>query len=199
METTGIGDHSMENEERFEPVAKQRPGDQVLRRRREPKRRLRVAPNIPAAFKFVKVIVTQTPFLPMFSALIVLWLLVSAGFYFAEHSANPEHVSSYGQALWWTMAAIETMGTPYKPVTTAGEVIGGIWAIFGVMLFWGMIVASVTVYFTRRREGTVKQIISTVTYNLEQLENLSSQELEVLKETTDRIIDAELIKHKEQS
>jgi hypothetical protein len=45
----------------------------------------------------------------------------------------------------------------------------------------------------------VKQIISTVTYNMEQLENLSSQELEVLKDTTVRLIDIELIKHKEQS
>jgi len=198
METNRTRDHSTENEKRFEPVAKQRPGNQVLRRRREPQRRLRMAPNIPGVLKFLKVIVTQTPFLPMFTALIVLWLLVSAGYYFAEHNANPVHVSSYGQALWWTMAAIETMGTPYKPVTTAGEVIGGIWAIFGVMLFWGMIIASVTTYFARRREGTVKQIISTVTYNLEQLENLSSQELEVLKETTDRLIDAELIKHKER-
>lgn len=188
----------MGKEKRFETVSTQRPGDEVLRRRREAKRRLRMAPNIPGVFKFVKVIVTQTPFLPMFSALFVLWLLVSAGFYFAEHNANPE-ISSYGQALWWTMAAVETMGTPYKPVTTAGEVIGGIWAIFGVMLFWGMIIASVTTYFARRREGTVKQIISTVTYNMEQLENLSSQELEVLKDTAIRLIDTELIKHKEQS
>jgi len=123
-------------------------------------------------------------------------LLFSAAFYFAEHTANPD-VSSYGQALWWTMAAVETMGTPFKPITTAGELIGGIWAMFGVMLFWGTIVASVTVYFARRKEGTFKQIVSTVEYNLERLDDLSLEELELLKETTDRLIDVQIKKREE--
>jgi len=86
------------------------------------------------------------------------------------------------------MAAVETMGTPFKPITTAGELIGGIWAMFGVMLFWGTIVASVTVYFARRKEGTLKQIVSTVEYNLERLDDLSLEELELLKETTEKQI-----------
>jgi voltage-gated potassium channel len=189
----------MENKKAFEKLSKTRPGHEVLRRKMEPRQRLRIAPNIPGVFKFFKVIFTETPFLPMFTTLTVLWLIFSAAFYFAEHNANPENVSSYGQALWWCMATIETMGTPYKPITTAGEVIGGIWAIFGVLLFWGMIIASVTTYFAKRKEGTVKQIIATVTYNLEQLDKLSSEELEVLKETTSRLIDIELTKHKEGS
>jgi voltage-gated potassium channel len=187
----------MGEEKPFEKVSKTRPGHEVLRRIREPKRRLRIAPNVPAGIKFVRIIITQTPFVPMLSILTVLWLLFSAAFYLAEHNANPEHVSSYGQALWWTMAAIETMGTPYKPITTAGELIGGIWAILGVMLFWGMIVASVTVYFARRKEGTVKQIVSTVEYNLERLDDLSVEELELLKETTDRLIDVQIKKREE--
>ena len=187
----------MGEEKPFEKVSKTRPGHEVLRKRRTPKRRLRIAPNLPAGAKFIRIIITQTPFVPIFSILIVLWLLFSAAFYFAEHNANPEHVSSYGQALWWTMAAIETMGTPYKPITTAGELIGGIWAILGVMLFWGMIVASVTVYFARRKEGTVKQIVSTVEYNLERLDDLSVEELELLKETTDRLIDVQIKKREE--
>ena len=185
----------MGEEKPFEPVSKTRPGDQVLRRKREPRRRLRIAPNVPGFVRFLKVIIYQTPFVPMITLLVILWLLFSAGFYFAEHGVN-EHVTSYGQALWWGMAAIETMGTPYKPLTTAGEVIGGIWAIFGVMLFWGTIIASVTVYFARRREGTVKQIISTVEYNLERLDDLSLEELEILKETTDGLIDAQIGRRK---
>ena len=132
----------------------------------------------------------------MLSILTVLWLLFSAAFYFAEHTANPD-VSSYGQALWWTMAAVETMGSPYPPITLAGQVIGGIWAMFGVMLFWGTIVASVTVYFARRKEGTLKQIVSTVEYNLERLDDLSLEELELLKETTDRLIDVQIKKREE--
>ena len=182
----------MGEEKPFEPVSRIRPGDQVLRRRREPRRRLRIAPNVPGFVRFLRVIIYQTPFVPMFTLLTVLWLLFSAGFYFAEHNANPEHVYSYGQALWWSLAAVETMGTPFKPLTTAGHIIGGIWAILGVMLFWGTIIASITVYFARRREGTVKQIISTVEYNLERLDDLSLEELEVLKDTADRLIDVRI-------
>ena len=186
----------MGDEKPFEKVSKTRPGHEVLRKRREPKRRLRIAPNVPSGIKFLRIIITQTPFVPMLSILTVLWLLFSAAFYFAEHTANPD-VSSYGQALWWTMAAVETMGTPFKPITTAGELIGGIWAMFGVMLFWGTIVASVTVYFARRKEGTLKQIVSTVEYNLERLDDLSLEELELLKETTDRLIDVHIKKREE--
>lgn len=186
----------MAEEKPFEPVFKTRPGDQVLRRKREPRRRLRIAPNVPGFVRFLRVIIYQTPFLPMITLLTVLWLLFSAGFYFAEHNANPEHVYSYGQALWWGLAAVETMGTPFKPVTSAGHIIGGVWAIIGTMLFWGTIIASITVYFARRRESTVKQIISTVEYNLEQLEKLSLEELELLKETTDGLIDAQISRRK---
>jgi voltage-gated potassium channel len=186
----------MGDEKPFEKVSKTRPGHEVLRRKRQPRRRLRIAPNVPAGMKFLRIIITQTPFVPMLSILTVLWLLFSAAFYFAEHTANPD-VSSYGQALWWTMAAVETMGTPFKPITTAGELIGGIWAMFGVMLFWGTIVASVTVYFARRKEGTLKQIVSTVEYNLERLDDLSLEELELLKETTDRLIDVQIKKREE--
>ena len=186
----------MGEEKPFEKVSKTRPGHEVLRRKRQPRRRLRIAPNVPAGMKFLRIIITQTPFVPMLSILTVLWLLFSAAFYFAEHTANPD-VSSYGQALWWTMAAVETMGTPFKPITTAGELIGGIWAMFGVMLFWGTIVASVTVYFARRKEGTLKQIVSTVEYNLERLDDLSLEELELLKETTDRLIDVQIKKREE--
>ena len=186
----------MGDEKPFEPVSRTRPGDEVLRRRREPKRRLRIAPNVPGVVRFLRVIVTQTPFVPMILLTNALWLLFSAGFYLAEHNANPEHVYSYGQALWWGLASVETMGTPYKPITMAGQVIGGIWAILGVMLFWGTIIASITVYFARRKEGTVKQIIATVEYNLERLDDLSLEELEVLKETTDGLIDARIERRK---
>ena len=91
-----------------------------------------------------------------------------------------------------------TMGTAHIPVGGAGQIVGGIWAVLGAIIFYGAIIASVTTYFARRREGHVKQIISNITYNMEQLENLSSPELELLKETTVQLIDTELKKHKER-
>ena len=186
----------MGEEKPFEPVSKTRPGDQVLRRKREPRRRLRIAPNVPGFVRFLRVIIYQTPFVPMIALLTVLWLIFSTGFYFAEHGASGTGINYYTDALWWGVVAMTSMGTAPMPVSGAGQIVGGIWAVLGCVIFYGAIIASVTVYFIRRREGTVKQIISTVEYNLERLDDLSLEELEILKETTDRLIDAQIGRRK---
>jgi voltage-gated potassium channel len=49
-------------------------------------------------------------------------------------------------------------------------------------------VATVTAYFMRPLQRPSKQIIDTIEYNLEQLDDLSIEELELLKETTDSLI-----------
>jgi len=185
----------MAQEKPFEEMPPIRPGERVLRKKREPRRRLRLAPSVPGIVRLLRVIVTQTPFVPMLSVFIVLWLLFAMGIYFAEHEAN-EHVFSYGQAVWWCLAGIQTMGTPYKPITLSGQTIGAIWAFVGTMTFWGTIIASVTSYFMRPRQRPTTQIISTIQYNLEQLDELSLEELEVLKETTDGLIDVRIGKIK---
>ena len=182
----------MEEGKHFEPIPKIRPGDEVLRRRRRPRRRLRIAPNVPGIIRFLRVIVTQTPFLPMISVATVLWLVFSTGFYFVEHGASGSGINYYSEALWWGVVAMTTMGTAPMPVTGAGQIVGGIWTVLGCMIFYGAIIASFTVYFARRREGPVRQIILTVEHNLERMDALSLEELETLKETTDMLIDAQI-------
>jgi voltage-gated potassium channel len=125
----------------------------------------------------------------MISLVIILWLLFSAGFYFADRGGSGTAIEHYGDALWWGLVAMTTMGTASIPVTGAGLIVGGIWAVLGVILFWGTIIASVTSYFLHPRQRPSQQIISTVQYNLEQLDDLSLEELELLKETTDGLID----------
>ena len=56
-------------------------------------------------------------------------------------------------------------------------------------MFFGTIVATVTTYFMRPIQRPARQIIDTIEYNLEQLEDLSMDELCLLKETTDALID----------
>jgi voltage-gated potassium channel len=188
----------MGDEKPFEKVSTTRLGHEVLRRKRQPRRRLRIAPNVPEVFKFLRVIVTQTPFLPMITLLTVLWLFFSTVFYYVEHGASGTEITDYTHALWWGVVAMTTMGTTHIPVSGSGQIVGGIWAVLGSIIFYGAIIASVTVYFTRRREGTVKQIVSTVEYNLERLDDLSLEELELLKETTDRLIDLQIKKREEE-
>jgi voltage-gated potassium channel len=75
------------------------------------------------------------------------------------------------------------------PVNGISELLGGIWIVLGSMLFFGAIVATITAYFMRPLQRPSKQIIDTIEYNLEQLDDLSVEELELLKETTDSLIE----------
>jgi len=172
--------------EEIKPV---RPGDKVLRRTVKRHLRLRPVPDIPVIFRILREILTRTPFAPMFLTLVVLWLLFSFGMYLIERNASGAEMTSYGEALWWALAAVETMGTPYEPATDGGHILGGIWAVLGVMVFWGTIIASVTVYFTNRRKPHSARIIETIHYDLDELEKLTLDELSTLKYTTNRIID----------
>jgi voltage-gated potassium channel len=91
--------------------------------------------------------------------------------------------------LYWGIAAFSTAGIADMPVNGISEIIGAIWIIIGSIVFFGAIVATVTAYFMRPLQRPSKRIIDTIEYNLEQLNDLSVDELEVLKETTDALIE----------
>ncbi len=189
----------MEDKETPEELTPLLRGDKVLRvRRRRPRRRLRITPNIPAVFRFLRDIATKTPLIPLILALIGLWLLFSWGVYLAERGVN-EQITSYGYALWWSFTAMQTQGANAPgPVTTSGIVIGAIWSILSTVAFFGVIIGSLYAYFMLPRRRPSREIISAIQYNLEELENLSTDELETLKDTTVRIIDAQLNRVREK-
>ncbi|MCL0046438.1 ion channel [Dehalococcoidales bacterium] len=185
--------------EQFEEVTPLLPGDKVLRRRIRHRRRLRITPDIPEFFRFLKDIATKTPLIPMLLVLSGLWLLFSGGVYLAEQGVN-EQFASYGHALWWSFATMQTMGANNPgPITTLGMIIGSIWAILGTVIFFGMIIASLYAYFMLPRRRPSREIISTIQYNLGELESLSADELMALRETTVRIVDAQISKLKEKT
>lgn len=189
----------MEGKERFEEVAPLLPGDKVLRiRRQKPRRRLRITPNIPGVLRFLGDVVTKTPLIPLILVLIVLWLLFSWGIYLVEHEAN-EQISSYTYALWWSFTAMQTQGANAPgPITTAGMVIGAIWSVFSTVAFFGVIIGTLYSYFMLPRRRPSRELINAIQYNLEELENLSSDELEILKETTVRVVNAQISRLKEK-
>ena len=190
----------MEDKERFEEVRPLLPGDKVLRiLRRRPRRRLRITPNIPAVFRFLRDIATKTPLIPLIVALAGLWLLFSWGIYLVERGVN-EQITSYGYALWWCFTAMQTQGANAPgPVTTPGIVIGAIWSIFSTVAFFGVIIGSLYAYFMLPRRRPSRELISAIQYNLEELENLSMDELETLRDTIARIVDAQISRLKEKS
>jgi len=142
----------------------------------------------------VRDVFVHTPFVQMLVLLVVLWLLFMAGLYFAERGSDTTTITSYGKALYWGVAAFSTAGIADMPKNGLSELIGGIWIVLGSMLFFGAIVATVTAYFMRPLQRPAKQIIDTIEYNLEQLDDLTVDELDLLRETIDT-----LIIHMEQS
>ena len=183
----------MAEKERFEEVTPLLPGDKVLRvHRRRPRRRLRITPNIPAIFRFLRDMATKTPLIPLILTLAALWLLFSLGIYLAERDVN-DQIDSYGYALWWSFTAMQTQGANSPgPITTLGIVIGSIWSIFSTIAFFGVIIGSFYAYFMLPRRHPTREFINAIQYNLEELENLSTDELEALRDTTVRIIDAQI-------
>ena len=139
--------------------------------------------------KFIRDVVLHTPVINMTFLLVALWMIFSAGIYFGERGVEGTTITSYGKALYWGVAAFSTAGIADMPVNGISEIIGAIWIVLGSILFFGAIVATVTAYFMRPLQRPSKQIIDTIEYNLEQLDDLSIEELELLKETTDSLIE----------
>ena len=138
--------------------------------------------------RFVRDIVAHAPFLKMIFLLVVLWVIFSAGLYFAERGTEGATITSYGKALYWGIAAFSTAGIADTPRSAMAQLIGGIWIIVGSVSFFGTIVSTVATYFMRPLHRPAKQIIDSIEYNLERLDDLSIDELDLLRDTTDALI-----------
>jgi len=138
--------------------------------------------------RFIKDVSTHTPFTKMVFLLVVLWLVFSTGVYLAERGIESAVINTYGEALYWGVAAFSTAGIADAPTSGAAQLIGGLWIVIGSVLFFGAIVATVTTYFMRPMQRPHKKIIDTIEYNLEQLNDLTFDELDLLKETVDTLI-----------
>ena len=139
--------------------------------------------------RFFGDILTHTPFVRMILLLLVLWLAFAAALYLAERGSADATIDSYGAALYWGIAAFSTAGIADTPSSGIAQAIGGFWIVVGSVLFFGTIVATVTSYFMRPMQRPGKRIIDTIEYNLEQLDQLSVHELDLLKETVDALIE----------
>jgi len=120
--------------------------------------------------------------------LMSLWLLFCGALYLAESNSPSAVITNYGEALYWGVAAFSTAGIADTPSSGLAQFIGGAWIVIGSTLFFGAIVATITGYFMRPMQRPHKKIIDTIEYNLEQLDDLSLEELDLLKETVDTLI-----------
>lgn len=176
-----------QRDNQFERLGSDRPGEDVLRRRVRSHPQLRLRPRLPAALNFGKVIFTETPLLLSLSLVAFMAGVVATLIYFLEKAVNP-NVESFVDALWWAIFTMQTAGNGWRPETLWGGIVGGSWSIIGTIMFYGAIIASVTVFFMRRRERTEVELIATIKRNLDDMDKLSIEELELLRESTSNLV-----------
>jgi voltage-gated potassium channel len=107
--------------------------------------------------KFISDVSIHTPFSKMVILLVLLWLSFSAAIYLAEQGVTGTSIETYGNALYWGVAAFSTAGIANAPVSGIAQLIGGVWIVLGSVLFFGTIVATVTTYFMRPMQGPHKR------------------------------------------
>lgn len=148
--------------------------------------------------RFILDVSVHTPFIKMIFLLVILWVTFSVGLYLAERNVDGATITSLGEALYWGIAAFSTAGIADTPQSSMAQLLGGIWIVVGSVLFFGTIVATITAYFMRPMQRPAKRIIDTIEYSLEQLDDLTIDELDLLKETVDTlIIHVERLKEKQ--
>ena len=149
--------------------------------------------------KFIAQIVSRTLFLQMTGLLAFLWMAFATAMFVVERGAAGSSIRSLGDALYWGIAALSTAGIADAPASGAAKLIGGTWIIVGSVLFFGIIVSTVTAYFMRPVQRPPDQIIESIENSLEELDQLSIEELDLLKDTVDTLIEhVEHIKSRRQ-
>lgn len=140
-------------------------------------------------FNFLGDVVERTPIVRLALILLGFWLVFSLALWWVEHDAPETPVADIGAALYWSVAAFSTAGIANSPVTDSGRLIGGTWIVVGSVIYFGAIIAAVTGYFMRPLQRPVRSLIDTIEDNLEHIEDLSIEELELLRETADGLIE----------
>lgn len=131
---------------------------------------------------------TDTPLVRFAILLITMWLLFSTALFLAEQREAEPVITSYGEALYWGIAAFSTAGIADMPSAPLSQLVGGAWIVVGSVIFFGIIVATITGYFMRSLQRPVHRLVETIEYNLEHLPDLSVEELDLLKDTVDSLI-----------
>ncbi len=169
-----------------------------MRRRVRSHTQLRLTPGLPNLFQFTRQMLTETPLVIMLFVVAILTAIVAGGLFFSERNVN-DNVDTYLDTAWWAVFTMQTHGNSWRPESTIGSGIGMAWAIVGTALFYGAIIASITVYFMRRRERAEREVVTVIKRNLDDLERLNLQELEFLKEAADNVINLQIEQVKARS
>jgi len=155
--------------------------------RKKSTRRLR-RPHEAAVTRYLRSVVTETYLAHFAVLLLILWVLSATAVYFAEQRSAQPVLASFGEALYWGVAAFSTAGIADTPSSPLAQLFGGLWIVVGSAIFFGIIIAAIAGYFLRPIQHPFHRLINLIEYNLEHMDELSVDELGLLRKTTDALI-----------
>ena len=145
--------------------------------------------NVTAAIDLFRDIFTQTLVLPVIAFLALLVIIVPVPIFLIERSSSDADVTSYWIGLWWAVSAFTTVGhSDVDLVTAPGRVVGSIFTMISVALFFGSVIAAFSSYFLLTWRKPKRQVIDTITYYLQRIEQLSVEEIDELEEVTSGVL-----------
>ncbi len=182
-----MSDESSQRDAR--PVRTVKPGDRVLRvrtrRARLPMIERGVSTPVAEGVQFLVDIGTQTPVLWFIGVLGVLVVMVPIPVWLFERTGDNTDVTSYWVGLWWAVSAFTTVGHSGVTVdTVGGRIVGSIYTAVSVGLFFGSVIAAFSSYFILTWRKPKRQLVDTINYYLQRIDELSPEEIEDLEDMT---------------
>ncbi|WP_221074739.1 potassium channel family protein [Agarivorans aestuarii] len=119
--------------------------------------------------------------------LLVIILLGSIGILLAEQDQAGSQISSAGEALWWAVVTISTVGYgDFVPVTDAGRIIAGVMILTGVG-FFGAISGLMSTVLLRGKSQPEHQI-EQLLLEQQQEQQLIKQQLNQIQQQLDELV-----------
>jgi voltage-gated potassium channel len=107
----------------------------------------------------------------LLSVAVLVFAGAAAEFAFEAHAPG-SNIRSYGDALWWAMVTITTVGYGDKvPVTAAGRGVAVVFMVTGVAMF-GLLTATISSYFAEVGKDGLGQRIEGLRQQLDNVEQL---------------------------
>ena len=171
------------------PVRTLKPGDRVLRvrtrRARLPIIERGVSTPVSEGFQMLVDLATATPVLWFIGALAVLVVVGPLPVWLLEQTTDNPDMNSYWVGLWWAVSAFSTAGHSSVVVeTVGGRIVGSIYTVLSVGLFFGSVLAAFSSYFILTWRKPKRQVVDTINYYLQRIDDLSADEIDDLQDMT---------------
>ncbi len=159
------------NHEEPHAVHTAKPGDRVLHMRTRRSRLAMIergmATPLQAGYHMLTEIATQTPVPWFIGGLVVLVIVGPVPVWLFERRAEDADMDSYWVGLWWAVSAFSTIGHSGVTIETAGgQIVGSIYSVTSVALFFGAVIAAFSSYFILTWRQPKRQVVDTVNYYL---------------------------------